>query len=510
MKINQLKFGIYLSYVSLFITNISNLILTPFIIRNLGQSEYGLYMLIGAFVGYIAVLDFGLGNTVVRFVSKYRAENNKKDEENFLFSTFIIYSIISTVILILGVALYLNLDIIFGDSLSLKEIEIAKVMFIILILNLALTLPMKSFTGIITAYEHFVIPRMFTIARVLLRVIFIFILLSLGYTAIAIVLVDALLNLLLMLVSMGYVFFNLKVRIKLHAFNKAVFKEIFSYSSLIFISVVVDQIYWRIGHLVLGIVASTNDVAIFAIGMLLGQYFITFSTAISGVFLPKITKMVVKNASGEELTDLLVKTGRLQFLILGFILGGFILFGNKFILLWAGPGFENSYIIALIVMLPLIIVLTQTIGISILQAKNMHGFRAFAYLCVAIVNVFISIYFARLYGAIGSAIGTSLSLIVGNIIAMNFYYHYKVKLNIPRFYKELSNGLLISTISSIGLSSILLFISNNSWSHLIFQCFIYSIIYILIMWFFGINSYEKRLFSGELKKISRLLLNNKR
>src|SRR5690625_6333705 len=82
MKKSQLKAGIYLSYISLFITNISNLILTPFIIRGLGDSEYGLYMLIGAFVGYIAVLDFGLGNATVRFVSKYRAENDKIKEEN--------------------------------------------------------------------------------------------------------------------------------------------------------------------------------------------------------------------------------------------------------------------------------------------------------------------------------------------------------------------------------------------------------------------------------------------
>src|SRR5690625_876485 len=106
MPRSELKYGVYLSYISLFITNITNLILTPFIIRNLGDSEYGLYMLIGAFVGYIAVLDFGLGNTVVRFVAKYRAENDKKSEENFLFSTIIIYGVISAVIMLVGAILY--------------------------------------------------------------------------------------------------------------------------------------------------------------------------------------------------------------------------------------------------------------------------------------------------------------------------------------------------------------------------------------------------------------------
>ncbi|WP_416115958.1 oligosaccharide flippase family protein [Peribacillus butanolivorans] len=501
MQINQLKFGIYLSYASLFISNITNLILTPFIIRNLGQSEYGLYMLIGAFVGYIAVLDFGLGNATIRFVAKYRAENDKRGEENFLFSTFILYSIISLIILIIGTVIYINLDNIFSDSLTLKEIEIAKVMFIILVISLALTLPMNLFTGIISAYERFVFPRLLTISRILVRAIILFVLLSLGYKAIAIIIVDAILNLLMMIINMSYVILKLNVKIRLHRIDKTIFKEIFSYSALIFISVVVDQIYWKIGHLVLGVIASTSEVAIFAIGMVFGQYFIVFSTAISGVFLPKITKMVVNKATGEELTNLLIKTGRLQFLMLGFVLGGFVLFGERFILLWAGPGYKNSWFIALLVMIPLLLVLTQTIGISILQAKNMHGFRAIVYLCISIINIFISIYLSKLYGSVGAAIGTTLSLIFGNIIAMNLYYHFKVHLNIPRFYKELFKGLLISLLGSVAIGSMLLLASSISWVSLILQCIIYSILYSIFMWYFGMNNYEKKLFLGEFNKI---------
>ncbi|MEI4829870.1 oligosaccharide flippase family protein [Bacillus sp. FJAT-53711] len=504
MKINQLKFGIYLSYISLFVTNITNLILTPFIIRNLGQSEYGLYMLIGAFVGYIAVLDFGLSNTTIRFVAKYRVENDKKGEENFLFSTFILYSIISLIVLVVGFVMFINLDNIFRNSLTLGEIQIAKVMFIILVINLALTLPMNLFTGIITAYEKFVFPRVLTISRMLVRTIVILILLSLGYKAIAIVTVDAILNLLMMLISIAYVFLKLNVRIRFHGIDKSIFKEIFSYSFLIFISVIVDQFYWKIGHLVLGVISSTSEVAIFAIGMVVAQYFITFSTAISGVFLPKITKMVVNKASSEELTDLLIKTGRLQFVILGLVLGGFILFGRKFILLWAGPGYGYSWIIALLVMIPLLVVLTQTIGISILQSKNMHGFRAIAYLCISIVNLFISIYLAKLYGSVGAAVGTTLSLIFGNIVAMNIYYHVKVGLNIPRFYKELLSGLLISLISSIAVGAVLLLIPSSSWIILVIQCVLYGIIYLLIMWLFGMNNYEKQLFLNEFRNIKRV------
>jgi len=508
MKSNQLKAGVYLSYISLFTSNITNLVLTPFIIKNLGQSEYGLYMLIGALVGYIAILDFGLGNTTVRFVAKYRAENDKSGQENFLFITSVIYGIISIIVIIIGSILYLNLDNIFQSSLTIREIEIAKVMFIILVINLAFTLPLNSYKGIITAYEQFIFPKVLSIVRILVRAAAILLLLLLGYKAIAIVLVDAILNFIMLMIYTLYVYKKLNVRVRCHNFNKDIIKEIFSYTSLIFISVVVDQFYWRIGHLILGLVASTSSVAIFAIGMTFGQYFITFSTAISGVFLPKITKMVVNNSSNKEMTDLFIKTGRIQFLVLGLILGGFTLFGEKFIFLWAGPGYEVSWKIAMMVMIPLFIVLCQTIGISILQAKNMHGFRAYSYLFISLLNIIISFFMAKVYGAVGAALGTTLSLILGNIIIMNLYYNFKVKLNMVRFYKELFKGLLLSFLLSLLLGLLLkIFLPISTWSILFLQFVIYMIIYITVFWLIGMNNYEKALFSKELNKFKKVFFN---
>lgn len=509
MRINELKFGIYLSYISLFVTNVTNLMLTPFIIRNLGQSQYGIYSLIGALVGYLSVLDFGLSNTTVRFVAKYRAENDKKGEENFLASTLIIYVLISITVLLLGSIIYFNLDTIFKSSMNESEIRIAKIMYIILVINLGLSLPINLFKGIISGYERFVFSRVITILQIIIRAAVIFILLSLGYKAIAIVLVDAILNIILMILNMIYVFTKLRVRFKLHQFSLSFLKEIFSYSSLIFISVIVDQFYWRIGHLVLGIIASTSEVAIFSVGMTIGQYYISFSTAISGVFLPRITKMVVKNASGEELTDQLIKIGRIQFIILGLILSGFTLFGNEFISLWAGKDYSESWVIALLVMIPLFVVLTQTIGISILQAKNMHGFRAFVYLGISIINLFVSVLLAKKFGAVGSAAGTTLSLIIGNIIIMNLYYHYKVKLNMKRFFKEVFGGLMGPLLASLFIGSFLLLVPGISWISLFIKCILYSILFFILNWKLGMNNFEKKLLSDTFSKLfTRLQSNN--
>ena len=92
---SQLKKGALLSYLTLMLTNIIGLILTPYIIKNLGDSEYGLYILIGGIIGYLTILDLGLNNAIVRYVSIYRAKNDKQGEEVFLGITMFIYFVIS-------------------------------------------------------------------------------------------------------------------------------------------------------------------------------------------------------------------------------------------------------------------------------------------------------------------------------------------------------------------------------------------------------------------------------
>ena len=190
---SQLKKGVFLSYTTIFLTNVIGLVLTPFIIKSLGDAEYGLYSLIGAFVGYITVLDLGLNNTIVRFVAKYRAENDKIGEERFLSTTMIIYCLISVIIAVIGIFLYLNLDLIFGSSLTLKEMSKAKIMFLILIFNVAITLPGGAFTAICNGYEHFVFPRIANIIRYLLRSAAVVGLLFFGGDAIGLVILEVIL-----------------------------------------------------------------------------------------------------------------------------------------------------------------------------------------------------------------------------------------------------------------------------------------------------------------------------
>lgn len=60
------------------------------------------------------------------------------------------------------------------------------------------------------------------------------------------------------------------------------------------------------------------------------------SSAISNVFVPRVTMMVVKEVANDEISELLIRIGRLQYLVISLMLSGYIVFGRIFIHFWSG------------------------------------------------------------------------------------------------------------------------------------------------------------------------------
>ncbi len=498
---SQLKKGAILNYITIILTNVVGLLLTPFIIKKLGEAEFGLYTLIGAFIGYISVLDLGLTNTIVRFVAKYKAEKDRKGEENFLATTMVIYLFIALAITIIGGICYLNIENIFSESLTPNQLGRAKIMFIISVFNLAITLPGGAFAGICSGYEEFVFPKSVNIARYILRSLTIVAVLMLGGKAISMVIVDTVMNLLIISINAIYVFRKLKVKFKLHKLKKSLIKEIFSYSVWIFVFALVSQFQWQAGQVVLGIVTNTTIVAIFGVGIMLGTYYGAFSTAISSVFLPRATQMAVGNATGEQLTDMMIKVGRLSFIVLVYILIAFALYGKQFVFLWVGESFYDSWVIALIIMLAYTLPLVQGFGNSILEAKSKLSFKAIIYLIFMIIGTFIGALFAKEHGAIGMICGSVIGwVIVQNV--MNVYYYKVISINIPRFFKELLNKTFLAIIIILIVGYGINYIPGDGWINFIIKSVIYSIVFAILMYSIGMLNYEKKLFKDTILSIT--------
>ena len=94
MKINQLKIGVILSYVSMAASTVISIVYTPVMLRLLGQSEYGLYSLSSSVVSYLSLLSLGFGSAYIRYYSKYSKNDDRVGvaKLNALFLTVLIIS----------------------------------------------------------------------------------------------------------------------------------------------------------------------------------------------------------------------------------------------------------------------------------------------------------------------------------------------------------------------------------------------------------------------------------
>lgn len=501
MYVNQLKAGAFLSYVSIVLNNIIGLLYMPFMLRMMGQEEYGLYSLVVSVVAYLTVLDLGFANAIVRYTAKLRAENNIDEQYKMFGMFFILYCGIGVIAFIIGLGFYFNIDTLFSSTMNLEELSKVRTMMLLMVFNVAITFPMSIWGAIITAYENFVFQKMINIARIILNPIVMIILLSMGYKAVAMVVVITIFNIITLCINAWYCYYKLHIKVKFSRFKWDFIKEVSVYSFWIFLGVIMDRIYWSTGQFVLGIFVGATAVAVYAIAIQLQHIFMSFSTAISGVFLPKITAMITKDNNDEAVSDLFIRTGRIQYLIMAFILFGFILFGKQFIILWAGQDYEDSYIIALLFFIPLTIPLIQNLGVTILQARNQMKFRSLLYLIIALCSLGISIPLSKLYGGIGCAIGTALALIMGQIIVMNIYYYKKVNINIPRFWCEIVKMSAFPVLLTLVIWFLLQYIKLDSWLLLGAGIFLFSMIYLFLVWFTSMNNYERNLFSRPLKNL---------
>ena len=505
-KCDQIKLGASISYVQIFLQIIIGVFYTPIMIRRLGQSEYGLYNTVSSTISMLSILSLGFNSSYIKYYAKYKEENNSEEiyKLNGLF--LIIFLIIGAVACICGIFLTENLQLVFKDGLTDEEYSIARILMILLTINLSVSFPMSVFSNIISAHERFVFLKLLNILKTVVSPLVTLPLLLMGYKSIAMVSVTVGISIITDIFFLYYTFRDLKQKFIFHSFERGLFKSLFIYTFFIAINLIVDQVNVNIDKLLLTRYRGTSAVAIYSVGFSLESYYLMFSTAVSGVFTPKIhliynSTNIDEKEKDKQLSSLFIKIGRIQFALLALIAGGMVFFCQAFIRYWAGEGYDEAYYVALLLIIPITIPLIQNVGIEIQQAKNKHQFRSVVYLIMAVMNLVLSIFLCQKYGAIGSAVGTSIAFVIANGIIMNIYYQKKLNIDIVAFWKNIlrmSMGLIVPVIIGILIRR---FISISSIWVLLGVIIGYTVIYCISMWLLGLNSYEKELICKPLRKI---------
>ena len=492
MLTKQVKIGAVLSYVLIVLNTVYGIFLTPYIVSGLGNVEFGVYKTISSLSASLLILDLGIGGTVTRYIASYRAKKEEGEISNFAAMSMIQALILCLVLLVVSILVAFLIKPMYADTFMPEQIEKARLLFVVLAINMMFHVFSNVVYGIISGYNRFSFGNATKLFRIVFRILLTIILLNAIPDSLVLVSIDLFLTILFLIVDLIYVRKKIGLKIKLVKWDKALFSESIKYTALMFVSNVFLQFENNVDNIIIGSMSGPSYVAVYSMGLLIFGMFNNLSCSISGVMLPTVSNVLEMKNGHSEVQRLIVKVGRIQFMLLSAVVVGFIFVGRSFIDVWLGEGFSDVYVIVLILMIPALFELCVNVCLAVLRAKNMLGFRTAILFMTTVLNVVITILAVKYWSYIGAAIGTAFSFLAGSVIVMNIYYSKKLKFPMLSIYKSIFSRIWVCLL----ISGVSLFVSTRFFKEglisLMVNIVVFCIAYGATLLLYGLSAEEKK------------------
>jgi O-antigen/teichoic acid export membrane protein len=386
-------------------------------------------------------------------------------------------------------------------KLTQEEIEKFRVIFCIAGLFGIISFPFMPQNSVFIAYERFVALKFFDLLNKVLTVSLMVIALLAGFELYTLVAVNALVGIILIVLKYQYLSNVFPIVINFSYFNNSLLKKLFGFSAWVTVIDIAKRLLINITPMILGILSGSEEIAIFAIGATIEGYTWMFASALGGLFLPEVSRLMAAD-NNEEVNRLMVKVGRIQLFVVGIIIIGFITLGKQFVTLWVGDGFKRSYFVVLFLIVPGVITFTQEIAYTLLIVENKLKYWAVLFSGASALSTGLSMFLSPRYGAIGSSMGICTALMLCHVIGMNIVFSRVLKLDIGRFFRECHLKLLFPLLFSLGMGFLInVYIPANSLVTFLPKAALLAMLYSILMWLFGLNSDEKQMIKELTQKI---------
>lgn len=494
---SQKKAGALLGYANILVKNLVNLIYVPLLLHFLGQGDYGVFQMTNSVVFALTLLSAGFYGSYVRFYMRERAAGCSDADSGVrrLNGMFLLVYLAVAVLCLVGCgAMVLNVHALFSGGLTAQEINLARALLMIMGVNIAVTMLSTPFDSYIVAHERFVFQQSRQLFTALAQPFLAVLLLWLGMGAVGVACAQLTISTILLVWNIAFAMRKLNMRFTFHGLEWSLFKAVAIFSFWIFLNQIFDLVNNNIPNFLLGAMASSTAVAVFAIALQIRNIFFSMSTTMSNVFTPQINRIVAESDDNIVLTQLMTRVGRYQMVIFWYLFGGFIVLGRYFVHIWAGDANADAYWLCLIMVLPVMIPLTQNTGIEIQRAKNRHKTRSLIYVLTSVIDIVISVLLIPSLGYWATAIGYGASIALGTGLFMNWYYHTRIGLDMVYFWKRQVPTILLALAVVVVclLGGLALPVSS------IPTFLVWGIIYTIL---FGAGAMKVSLTAGEREKI---------
>ncbi len=504
----QIKIGALISYFALAIDVVAGLVYTPWIIRQIGDADYGLYTLATSLIAMF-MLDFGMSAAVSRFVAHYRAKQDQQGMDNFLGLIYKLYIFVSAIISVVLIVVYFNIAGIYV-KLTPSELESLRVVYIIAGFSTVVCFPFVTLNGILNAQEQFASLKLADVFNKVVSILLTVIALLCGMGLYALVFVHAVMNLATIGLKLILVRKHTKIKVNFGYFDKGMLKDITGFSFWTTVKSIAQRFIFNITPTVLGVVSGSASITMFGLAGTLEGYVYKFSQAINGMFMPKISRATLGQTTAEAILPLMIKVGRIVLTIAALLVIGIITLGQNFISVWLGDGYQTVYICTVLLILPAIMHLPQQVANTTVVVLNKVKSTGIVFLIMAGVNVVLSFIFGYFWGEIGCSLSICIAYLVRTIL-MNVVFKKQLNIDVIKFFKEchgkMAAGLLLTLVCGFLIGKFV--VIGAGWIAFLIQVVLLTVVYVVIMWCIGWNSYEKNLFLSMAKSLLRIKTANR-
>lgn len=492
--------SIILGYLNLIIQNGVVFFLTPIMLIVWDASSFGLYRLLLSFMTYFMLIDAGVCNSIVRFITEFKAKGDKENEKKYVGFLYLFYTVAALVLFIIVIVLSKYIPNIYSNSMT--ELEIKTIISVLpwITVYAGASLFFNCFTAIMRAHNAHSAVQLINISKALVRFIVLWSVLSYGGTIMYVVAADALLAVVVTLFVLLFVTYKMRITPNILGLNRKLLKQIFEFTSTMFINTIAFAMFWSLDSIILSLLTTTTLVGVYAVGSTITNLFQSLSIIISQVIVPDIMVLGHNSTDKKLLDDKMIQVGRLKFIWLLLPAIGFISFGRQFLDLWVGEGFEDAYIVVVIVLIPQLIALIQDVPSNIMYVRDKHKPMAWFSVVAAVFKLLLTIVLVLNFGIVGAAVGTAVAFTLVYIVFTNYYYCKVLDFDMFRLFKE---TIFNKTYIYILLLLIGLFMGqnlNSNWYMFFINITFFSIVYIALIWFQIMNREEKKTILNLFKK----------
>ncbi len=495
---HRLLSGVALRSVNFVANILVAFFLSPFIIHTLGDRYYGFWVLVGTFIGYYGLLDFGLSTAVGRHIAGALGSKDDREIKRVYNTALPIFFGIGCVALVITFIIVLLSPLILSDP---QEIPLFRAVILILGVNMAFDFLSRVFVGTLDAQMNFHIISLVDMATLFVRSLLIVLALIAGYKILALAWITFLTSSVAKVVYFYYAKKKLPaLRLEKKCFNRDIAAKLFSYSFFMMISQVANKLRFYIDSFVIASFLSLSAVTHYSIASTLINYFTELLGTVMSVFNPHFSRQEAAKTHGEIKATLYFAI-RISVAISSFIGFGMVAWGRPFIERWMGEDYLDAYPCLIVLVLGVLSYLWQMPAHYYLYATSKHQIYAILNLIEGIANACLSLVLVRYYGILGVALGTFFTIVVSNIMLFPIVFTRVTSF----FYIEYMKNLTLY-IAKCGVSlgvpfAITSFLISADYLHLIVVALLSALSYTLSTWVVLLSKTDRKYFSNALLSI---------